>query len=252
LEQNAYDLILADYPLPACGSLRALQVARQKRPDLPFLLILGAVGEDAAIESLRRGAADFVLRTRLQRLVPAMRRAVQQARERLGPREAEAQFMRREPYLRALLANSPDVISVLNQRGLLEYVSPSVTALLGYEPEALLGRNAFSLVHPQDVAAAQRALHQVLNDPALKTRLELRCRKPDGAWCAVEVLGQNRLQDPVLAGVVFSSRDVGERRSVENERPERRQRLQLAAQASDGRIGGWSAYLIRLLSFRVC
>jgi PAS domain S-box-containing protein len=146
-------------------------------------------------------------------------------------------LLRPEPYLRALLANSPDVISVLNPRGLLEYVSPSVTGLLGYEPEALLGRNAFSLVHPQDVAAARRAFQQVLKDPALKTRLELRCRKPDGAWCALEVLGQNRLQDPVLAGVVFSSRDVGKRQSAENERPESQQPLQLAAQGSAPSIG---------------
>ena len=70
LENAAFDLILADYWLPDCTGIQALQAARQKSPDTPVLLLSGALGEQAAIESLKCGATDYVLKTRLSRLVP--------------------------------------------------------------------------------------------------------------------------------------------------------------------------------------
>src|ERR687890_2687978 len=82
LESDEFDLILADYSLPSLDGLSALKVAQEIRPEAPFVLVSGAVGEVTAIEALKSGAADYVLKQRLERLVPAVQRAVREAGER--------------------------------------------------------------------------------------------------------------------------------------------------------------------------
>ena len=82
LENGAYDLILADCKLPNFSGLRALEVAHALKPEVPFVFVSGTIGEETAIESLRNGATDYVLKDRLSRLAPAVRRALAEAEER--------------------------------------------------------------------------------------------------------------------------------------------------------------------------
>src|SRR5476649_745046 len=82
LEKNSYDLILADCKLPDFSGLCALEIAHALKPEIPFVFVSGTIGEDTAIESLRNGATDYVLKDRLARLVPAVRRALAEAEER--------------------------------------------------------------------------------------------------------------------------------------------------------------------------
>lgn len=91
--QGRHDLILADYQLPQFDGLEALAMARRLRPDIPLIMVSGVLGEEAAIESMRSGATDYVLKTRLSRLVPAVRRALQEAQERAERRLLEEQFL---------------------------------------------------------------------------------------------------------------------------------------------------------------
>jgi sigma-B regulation protein RsbU (phosphoserine phosphatase) len=89
IEENGFDLVLADFALPAFDGMSALSIVRKKYPDLPFIFISGRLGEDAAIESLRNGATDYVLKSRLSRLVPAVTRALAEAEERRELKKAE-------------------------------------------------------------------------------------------------------------------------------------------------------------------
>lgn len=93
IAQGRHDLILADYQLPQFDGLEALAIARRLRPDIPLIMVSGVLGEEAAIESMRSGATDYVLKTRLSRLVPAVRRALQEAQERAERRLLEEQFL---------------------------------------------------------------------------------------------------------------------------------------------------------------
>ena len=224
LEKDRFDLILGDYSLPTCNGLQALQLARQKCPNTPFLLVSGAIGEQAAIESLKCGATDYVLKQWPERLVPAVRRAVQEADERAQRKQAESELIRRERYFRALTENSLDVLAILNPDGMFRYNSPSVKRVLGYEPRELAGRNAFEFVHPDDLPGARHAFELALKKPELQITHELRFRRKDGSWCHLEVVGQNRLDDPEIAGMVLNSRDITERKHAEA-----RSRVQSAA-----------------------
>ena len=101
----------------------------------------GTIGEHAAIESLKAGATDYVLKQNSERLASAVRRAVHEASERAKLHDAEAELVRREKYFRTLTENSVDVLTVLDGTGKVIYKSPSVKRVLGYEPEELIGRN---------------------------------------------------------------------------------------------------------------
>src|SRR5438309_2339499 len=98
LEDNGIDLVLADYELPSFDGLSALKLAQSARPDLPFIFVSG-FGEEIAIEALTSGATDYVLKTRLSRLVPSVQRALREARERAERKKAEEALRRSEMHL---------------------------------------------------------------------------------------------------------------------------------------------------------
>jgi signal transduction histidine kinase len=99
LQQGGFDLILADYTLPSFDGLSALKIAQRQSPHVPFIFVSGTLGEDVAIESLRFGATDYVLKTRLSRLVPSVQRALREAKERAELRRSEDALRRSEAYL---------------------------------------------------------------------------------------------------------------------------------------------------------
>jgi signal transduction histidine kinase len=104
LQEGSEDLILADYVLPQFDGMTALEYARQHRPETPFVFVSGAIGEELAIDSLHHGATDYVLKQRLQRLVPAVRRALTEAEERRARKQAEherRELLAREQAARA-------------------------------------------------------------------------------------------------------------------------------------------------------
>ena len=99
LEQDGFDLILADYSLPSFDGISALKLAVDKRPELPFIFVSGTMGEEVAIEALKIGATDYVLKTRLSRILPSVQRALREGQERAERTFAEEALRRSEAYL---------------------------------------------------------------------------------------------------------------------------------------------------------
>jgi signal transduction histidine kinase len=102
LERTPPDLILSDYALPSFDGYTALSIAKEKTPGIPFIFVTGTMGEEVAIETLKNGATDYVLKTRLVRLVPSVWRALRESAERRERRRAEDQLRRSHKQLRAL------------------------------------------------------------------------------------------------------------------------------------------------------
>src|SRR6266513_3072038 len=113
LKRESLDLILADYTLPSFDGLSALRIAQQLSPDLPFIFVAGTLGEDVAIEALKTGATDYVLKTRLARLGPAVNRALRETGERANRRRAEA-LLGGEKRLLEMIAKGDSLPAILD------------------------------------------------------------------------------------------------------------------------------------------
>ena len=102
LERHQPELILSDYSLPGFNGSTALNIAQERCPETPFIFVTGTMGEEVAIETLKSGATDYVLKTRLSRLVPAVHRALREAHDRAERRRAEEELRQSHQQLRAL------------------------------------------------------------------------------------------------------------------------------------------------------
>lgn len=147
LEAGEYDVILADYALPDFDGISALAIARELRPNVPFIFISGRVGEEVAIDTLQRGATDYVLKHRLERLVPAVLRALRESREHVTRMQAEARFRQSELRFRHVIDAVPQMIWVSTPSGRLTYSNQLWNEYAAADVESWCSA---SLIHPED------------------------------------------------------------------------------------------------------
>lgn len=119
-----------------------------------------------------------------------------------------------EQRYHALLQNSSDMMAIMDSSGRLQYLSPAVERLLGFNDRDLLGREIFDLIHMSDVETARMEIDSIAANPGLSRPLQLRLRRMDGEHIMTEIVANNLLQDPVLHGIVLNARDISERSRV--------------------------------------
>ncbi len=131
----------------------------------------------------------------------------QHAKEKLE--ESERRF-------RLLIQNSSDVTGVINEHGIITYISPSIEAALGYKPEEVIGRDVFIGIHPNDMAKCREAHEKILNDVQ---RLQFECsrRHRDGSWRYFDVVMNRQLDEPTIRGIVLNIRDITERKQIQQQ-----------------------------------
>jgi PAS domain S-box-containing protein/putative nucleotidyltransferase with HDIG domain len=137
IQMEKFDVILADYRLPGYDGIKALKLALELCPDTPFIFVSGTMGEDIAIECLTQGATDYVLKLKLSRLVPAIKRALSEA-ENLGERKRVESNLRLQSAALEAAANG---IVITNDKGIITWVNPAFTQLTGYTAEETIGQN---------------------------------------------------------------------------------------------------------------
>ena len=142
LDGHVYDLVISDYNLPMFDGLSAVQLLRQRDPDLPFILVSGTLGEETAIESLKAGATDYVVKSHLARLPPVVTRALRERDEQRQRREAEARY-------RDLFENANDMIYTRDLNGYFTSVNGMGERLTGYTREQLLTMSLEQLFSPE-------------------------------------------------------------------------------------------------------
>lgn len=147
LEKDGFDVILADYKLPFFDGLSALAIAREKTPELPFIFLTGAMGEEVAIETLRNGATDYVLKEHLSRLVPAIRRAMEEADEHLERRRAEKALEKLSHHNELILNSASEGIFGLDLNGNHTFVNSAAAQMLGYRVKDLIGKHGHEIWH---------------------------------------------------------------------------------------------------------
>src|SRR5688572_31018446 len=147
IERHPPDMILSDYALPAFDGYTALAIAKEKVPNIPFIFVTGTMGEEVAIETLKSGATDYVLKTRLARLGPAVQRALRETADRRERERAEEKLRRSLDQLRALTSYLQYVREEERTRIAREVHDEPGQALTGLKLDmswlaARLGRNA--------------------------------------------------------------------------------------------------------------
>lgn len=164
LARGRHDLILADYVLPSFDGISALEIARATVPDVPFIFVSGTLGEEVAIEMLKRGATDYVLKHRLERLVPAVERALAESRERASRRAAVAELRKSESLARLIIDGLRDhALFMLDSAGNVASWNNAAQRVLGYRESEMLGQPFARCFAPADVEQGlpQRQLEAV-------------------------------------------------------------------------------------------
>jgi PAS domain S-box-containing protein len=159
LKNGDLDLILSDYSLPVFDGLSALSAALSARPDVPFIFVSGTIGEEAAIEALKVGATDYVLKTRMSRLVPAVRRALGEARDRAARQAAEDALRRSEKELRDVIEAIPAIAFTAQPDGRSVWTNRQWVEFSGLSVEETSGLGWQSAVHPEDVTELSAKWH---------------------------------------------------------------------------------------------
>jgi two-component system sensor histidine kinase UhpB len=179
------DIVLSDFTLPTFDALEALRLLHQHRPGVPFILVTGTRSEEVAVECIREGADDYILKASLKRLPSSIRNALaKQAAEREQARTEEA-LRRSEEQYRLIAEKTQDLISLLDAQGRFIYASPSFKAALGWEPVELAGADPLELLHPDDREVFRETWRQALVHKAGRTA-EFRLQHRNGEWRVFE------------------------------------------------------------------
>jgi PAS domain S-box-containing protein len=215
LEQGGFDLIFADYTLPSFDGLSALKSAHQIRPLVPFIFVSGTLDEEVAIEALKIGATDYVLKTRLSRLVPSVRRALREADERAELSRAEEALRRSEAYLAEAQRLSHTGSFGWDVSSGEIYWSRETFRIFEYQPadrvplELVLQRT-----HPEDRLMVQQLLDRVSRERK-DFDFEHRLLMPDGSVKYVRVVGHPSQDESGSFEFVGAVTDITERKGAE-------------------------------------
>ena len=226
LAQFRPDLILSDYHLPHFNGLAALALAQEHCPDVPFIFVSGAIGEEVAIDTLKRGATDYVLKDRLSRLVPAVKRALREAVDRRERRQAEAALRESEQRYRLLVGTIPAVVYTGYTDWSVDFIDNKIEQLTGYAKEEFDSRRLKwnDLVLPEDIPPIKRAFLLCMEDDRTYYR-EFRIRTRDGRILWIQDRGQV-ICDPqgkvdYVSGVFFDATEAQQAKKALQESEQR-------------------------------
>jgi signal transduction histidine kinase/CheY-like chemotaxis protein len=219
LKDTGIDVILADYKLPAFDGFSALKLAMNERPDLPFIFVSGTVGEEVAIEAVKFGATDYVLKQRLSRLAPSVQRALREARERAERKKAEEALRRSEMYLaEAQRLSHTGSFGWDLTTGEIHWSDETYRIFECDPPTKPSIQMVIDRTHPDDRTHVQEVIDRASTEQN-GFNTEHRLLIPNGAVKYVQVVAHRAAgEDPKSAFLIGAVTDISERKRAEQER----------------------------------
>ncbi len=216
LEDASWDLVLTDYNVPKLNFQDTLRLIQEQMPDRPVILISGSLGEERAVELLKLGVWDFVLKDSLTRLAPAIERSLRDAGVRRGRQAAEASLRDSEERYRSLVETSYDWLWEVDAEGRYTYASPRVYDLLGYAPDAVLGKTPFDFMPAAEAQRVAAGFREIASKRESFSGLENINQHKDGREVVLESSGAPVLgPDGEFRGYRGMDRDITERKRLE-------------------------------------
>jgi two-component system, NarL family, sensor histidine kinase UhpB len=188
LQRRLPDIVLSDFTLHGFSALDALHHLRKNHPEIPFILVTGNRSEEVAVECIREGADDYILKASLKRLPTSINNAIQKKAVEQARARAELALRRSEEQYRLIAEHTRDLISLVGVDGKFLYASRGYERSLGYKPEELLGTDPLALVHPEDRETVRVAWQQAREHRESRTA-EFRMQHRAGEWRFFESAG---------------------------------------------------------------
>jgi PAS domain S-box-containing protein len=220
LDRQPWDLVIADYTLPAFSAPEALNLIQSNKLDLPFIIVSGTIGEDTAVAAMKAGAHDYIIKGNLSRLIPTVERELREAQERRQRHKAEQALRESEERFRQLAENITESVFWMSDpkaRQLL-YVSPAYEHIWGRSCENLYAnfREWLEAIHPED----RQRIESVFFEQALEGKYdeEYRIIRPDGSLRWIRDRGFPITDNTGEAyRVVGMAEDISNRKQAEEE-----------------------------------
>jgi PAS domain S-box-containing protein len=216
LRDRSWDLVVSDYSMPSFDAIGALAVLKESNQDLPFIVVSGTIGEDNAVEALKRGANDFLIKGKLARLLPAVDRELREAEVRRGKRRAEEELRESEQRYRRIVETTNEGVCIVDVHSVIRFANHRMAGLLGYGVDELLGKSIFDFVESASRSTLEKGLDK--GEGALPGEIEIRFKRKDGTdlWMLVD-------SAPILdaagrrEGALAMSLDITSRKRLEDQ-----------------------------------
>lgn len=211
------DLIISDYRMPLFDGLAALKLALEHAPMIPVIILTGAINEDTAVECMKAGATDYVIKEHIKRLGQAVIHALEEKQLRQERRQAEENLRRNEEFNRTLVHTLPDAVTVTDLDGNIVYVSPATLNFYGYEPgDDVIGMSIYDWVHADYRQMALETMKTITDGGIIRNQVYPLSKK-DGSFFYCEI-SASCLKDSLgnATGMIIIARDISERKKAEN------------------------------------
>jgi PAS domain S-box-containing protein len=214
------DLIISDYMMPTLNGLQALKEVKEFDPEIPFILCTGSINEETAVDCIKAGAEDYVIKEHMTRLPFAVKEVLEQHRIQSDKRAAELLLKESEEKFRSIMENSADAIFLTDRQGKYMYTNKAVTDMLGYTSGEMKSKTIIDLFPKNKIDEYFGIYKQVLSKRKVFSEIEL--LKKDGNFISTD------LNSVILPGglVYGSCRDITERKQVQKELLKHRDHLE--------------------------
>lgn len=209
------DLILSDYSMPNFDGLSALKIALEQAPSTPVIIVTGSVNEDTAVECMKAGASNYVIKEQIKRLGPAILHALEEKQLNIERIQAQYALVESLERYRALFNLSPVGIQLGNEKGFIDDVNDTLCHMLGYKREELIGQHVSIFVSPENIHSINENIRLILDGAILKYETE--SLRKDGKKLNVELSEASVILPDSSTGIMTIVADISERKIVENE-----------------------------------
>lgn len=217
LKGQAWDIIIADYNLPTFNAMDALRVLQESGRDIPFIIISGSIGEDFAVQSLKQGVNDYLMKDNLIRLCAAVQKEIRDAEERKALKVAETALRESETLIRTLTDVAPIMIWMTDARDLTTYINQKWLDFLNTTRAKGIRETFVSLLHPEDYERKLELFHDAYRHHS-PLMTELRMRRYDDQYRWLLVAGVPRFsEEREFLGYILTCTDITMQKVLEDQ-----------------------------------